>query len=279
MKSDPQLHQVKQENKPWLPVKQEQPKNDLKLKIEQKPFSGGNNVSSKQSSLFSPPSDSEQTSPFSLMVHADAKKERPVKIEDRKPIPVFKIDSRSNFPPVILSDKHGDGSREKKHKEKKKKKDKKREREKEPFELAPKAAENGELHVKKHKHKHKERSKDRERDNKEVLNASTAGLKLKIKTTQTTASVATHPHPPIAPLKINLSRSGNDSSSSSMSDVRKRPRLQSDTSSEGSASGIGNNPKMSRLLAPPMEAEHPIFNSAASGNHLSSKSSKKVFIY
>lgn len=243
---------------------------------------------SKQSSLFSPPVETERKNPFSsgpevrkdkTAIETVTIKSEKVHVE-RKPISaILKIEQKEH---------DSDEGREKRHKEKKKKKEKKKDREHHHHQhsssdTAGGTAENGEIPAKKHKHKHKERSKDRDRESsKEVfgsaLNTSVPGIKLKIKAMPPVA-----PPPPLAPLKISLSHM-----SSGDGDHRKRPRQVSDSSSEGGSSGTGPASKMSRVLGTSLEAESQFFNAvgggggtAASGNgshHLSSSksSSKKV---
>ena len=180
-----------------------------------------------------------------------------------------------------------EAEREKRHKEKKKKKDKKREKEKgehhhhhHSSSETVKSIENGSVDIpaKKHKHKHKERSRDRDRESsKEIIGMTNSmpGIKLKIKTMPPSPAV---PPPPLAPLKISLSHlSSGDATSSS--DLRKRLRQTSESSSEGS-SGMGPASKMSRVLGTSLEAESQFLsavgNNGTSSNHLSSKSAKKV---
>jgi len=253
---------------------------------------------SKQTSLFSPPVETERKNPF--FSGQEVRKDRTEigtvtvkseKVQDvREPIStVIKIDHKNHDSDEIAQ-------REKRHKEKKKKKDKKKDREHHHHHHSSSdnaggissAAENGEAPAKKHKHKHKERSKDRDRESsKEVfgsaLNTSVPGIKLKIKAIPPVA-----PPPPLAPLKISLS---HVSSGDGDGHHRKRPRQVSDSSSEGGSSGTGPASKMSRVLGTSLEAESQFFNavgggSAASGNgnhhsHLSSSksASKKVLNY
>jgi hypothetical protein len=231
--------------------------------------------SSKHSSLFSPPSDSEdRKNPFepakklSVKLPSSSSSVTP-EAADRKPIPVLKIEpGRAGPPPSDRHNDHGD----RRHRDKKKKKDKKKEREKDRDEVdSGRSAENGDAHSKRHKHKHKDRTKERERETSEATNASPLpGIKLKIKAIP--PSPAEAPPPPLAPLKISLSQLGAVADGSN--DARKRSRQES----EG-ASGFGPASKMSRVLGTSLEAESQFLSSVghpSAHNNISSKSTKKV---
>jgi hypothetical protein len=198
-------------------------------------------------------------------------------------VSAIKIDSQTNVHSTAQTKpRESEAEREKRHKEKKKKKDKKREKSEHhshhhSSSETSKSVENGvvEIASKKHKHKHKERSRDRDRESsKDVIGTTNSlpGIKLKIKTMPPSPALP----PPLAPLKISLSHLSSDATSTS--DLRKRLRPTSESSTEES-SGMGPASKMSRVLGTTLEAESQFLRAVGSNgtcpNHLSSKSAPK----